>query len=80
MLKGRNIVEVESLYFGETQTMRNVWWKLQELENQAYLKIVCGEEEISNFDKFVEKWFNMGGEQIMKEVTAEIEEDIRWKE
>ena len=50
LLNSKNIIEVESLYFGETSTMRSLWWKLQELENQAYLKIVCGEEDISYFD------------------------------
>ena len=75
LLDGKNIIEVESLYFGETQTMENVWWKLQELENQAYLKIVCGEEDISYFDTFVEEWLSMGGEQIVEEVAAELEED-----
>ncbi|MBQ8823271.1 MAG: extracellular solute-binding protein [Lachnospiraceae bacterium] len=75
LLNSKNIIEVESLYFGETSTMRSLWWKLQELENQAYLKIVCGEEDISYFDTFVEEWMEMGGAQIVKEVAAEIKED-----
>ena len=75
LLDSKNIIEVESLYFGETETMRSVWWKLQELENQAYLKIVCGEEEISYFDTFVEEWLSMGGGQIVEEVAAELKED-----
>lgn len=75
LLDNKNIVEVESLFFGETKTMRSVWWKLQELENQAYLKIVCGEEEISYFDTFVEEWQEMGGRQIVEEVAAELKED-----
>lgn len=77
LLDNKNIIEVESLYFGETKTMRGVWWKLQELENQAYLKIVCGEEDISYFDTFVEEWLNMGGGQITEEVAAELKEDGR---
>ncbi len=77
LLDSKNIIEVESLYFGETQTMRSVWWKLQELERQAYLKIVCGEEDISYFDTFVEQWLSMGGAQIIEEVTAELKEDGR---
>lgn len=72
LLSSEDIIEVDSLYFGETPTMQNVWWKLQELEKQAYLKIVCGEEDISYFDVFVEEWMDMGGRQIMEEVAAEL--------
>lgn len=75
LLDGKNIIEVDSLYFGETKTMRSVWWKLLELEKQAYLKIVCGEEELSYFDTFVEEWRRMGGAQIVEEVAAELKED-----
>lgn len=75
LLDGKNIIEVESLYFGETDTMRGVWWKLLELEKEAYLKIVCGEEDISYFDTFVEEWHRMGGGQIIEEVAAALKED-----
>lgn len=65
--------KVESLYFGETETMVTDWWSLENLESDTYLKIVTGESSLNEFDRFVENWYQNGGETITKEVRAEIE-------
>ena len=65
--------KVESLYFGETETMVTDWWSLENLESDTYLKIVTGESSHDEFDRFVENWYQNGGETITKEVRAEIE-------
>lgn len=65
--------KVESLYFGETETMVIDWWSLENLESDTYLKIVTGESSLDEFDRFVENWYQNGGETITKEVRAEIE-------
>ena len=65
--------KVESLYFGETETMFTDWWSLENLESDTYLKIVTGESALDEFDRFVENWYQNGGETITKEVRAEIE-------
>ena len=65
--------KVESLYFGETETMVTDWWSHEKLESDTYLKIVNGESSLDEFDRFVENWYQNGGETITKEVRAEIE-------
>ena len=65
--------KVESLYFGQTETMVTDWWSLENLESDTYLKIVTGESSLDEFDRFVENWYQNGGETITKEVRAEIE-------
>ena len=65
--------KVESLYFGETETMVTDWWSLENLESDTYLKIVTGESSLDEFDRFVENCYQNGGETITKEVRAEIE-------
>ena len=65
--------KAESLYFGETETMVTDWWSLENLESDTYLKIVTGESSLDEFDRFVENWYQNGGETITKEVRAEIE-------
>ena len=65
--------KVESLYFGETETMVTDWWSLENLESDTYLKIVTGESSLDEFDRFVENRYQNGGETITKEVRAEIE-------
>ena len=64
---------VESLYFGETETMKAEWWKLRELEKKTYLEIVTGEKGIDEFDAFVEEWNEKGGEKITSEVAIELD-------
>ena len=65
--------KVESLYFGETETMVTDWRSLENLESATFLKIVTGESSLDEFDRFVENWYQNGGETITKEVRAEIE-------
>ena len=50
MMRVRN--KVESLYFGETETMVSDWWHLENLESNTYLKIVTGEADLDEFDRF----------------------------
>ena len=52
--------------------MEKVWWKLEDMEKQAYLKIITGEEPIDYFDQFVDSWYREGGKQITDEVREEI--------
>jgi len=66
------VKKVQSLFFGTTNTMKTEWWKLKEKENQAYLKIVCGEEPLSYFDEFVNNWLEEGGQQITEEVQKSV--------
>lgn len=54
--------------------MQNEWWKLKNLEQETFLKIVTGESDISVFDKFVTQWQTEGGERITQEVNSEIQQ------
>ncbi len=67
-----NTKEVKSLFFGETKTMKSQWWKLEELEKEAYLQIVTGQKPISYFDEFVKNWEKQYGSQITNEVADEV--------
>ena len=53
LLSEGNIRVVDSMYFKTTDTMKTRWWRLKEKEKEAYLKIICGAEDISYFDTFV---------------------------
>lgn len=66
------VKEVNSVYFGTTKTMMIKWWRLEEMEKDTYLKIICGKDSVSSFDQFVKKWFEHGGSEITKEVNQEI--------
>lgn len=72
LLYDANLKRVKGVFFGETNTMTRVWWKLEELESQAYLKIITGEEPIDYFDKFVDEWYKQGGDKIVEEVNTEV--------
>ncbi|MBO5199204.1 MAG: extracellular solute-binding protein [Lachnospiraceae bacterium] len=65
---------VSSLFFGETGSMKNEWWKLQELESKTYLQIVTGKLDLEDFDTFVEDWYEQGGRVITEEVRQELKD------
>lgn len=69
-----NIEEIKTYYFAETDTMRSVWWKLKEMQKQAYLEIITGQKPLDYFDTFVEQWYETGGRQIVEEVNAKYKE------
>lgn len=69
VMNSGKVKEVPSLFFGSTPTMRSDFWKLKEQENEAYLKIICKEEELSYFDTFVKNWYENGGDKITEEVS-----------
>ncbi len=58
-----------NLFYGvPTTTMDTSWKLLCEKQAQAYQSIIMG-GSIDDFDKFVDEWNAMGGEQITKEVN-----------
>lgn len=66
--------EMEVLpFYGRTETMSQKWTNLQDLELDMMLKIIMGEASIDEFDKFVENWHAMGGDQITAEVQAAVD-------
>lgn len=62
--------EVKTYCFAQTDTMRSVWWRLKEMQKQAYLEIITGEKPLEYFDTFVEQWYESGGEEILREVNG----------
>lgn len=43
---------------------------LDDLQSQVFTKIIMGEVSIDEFDKFVDEWFKLGGQEITNEVNA----------
>ncbi len=57
-------------YFGATTDgMAEYNATLQKLQLETYTKIITGSASIDEFDAFVENWYQLGGEQITKEVN-----------
>ncbi len=66
------VIEVKSLFFGDTDTMTRCWWSLKEKESETYLQIITGKLSIDAFDDFVEQWNADGGEVITREIRKEL--------
>ncbi|WP_256758422.1 extracellular solute-binding protein [Cohnella sp. WQ 127256] len=57
-------------YYGApTQTQIDKGATLSKIQNEVFLKIIMGKESIDEFDKFVEQWKKLGGDQLTKEVN-----------
>ena len=60
----------KSLATAQTKTMQSKWSNLKKLEDEVLLKIIMGTAPIEEFDSFVEKWKQQGGNEITEEVNA----------
>lgn len=72
LLDEKKIDALVPAFYGSTESMGSKWWKLEKLEEEAYLKIITGQEDLSYFDVFVKEWKREGGEQITREVEREV--------
>jgi putative aldouronate transport system substrate-binding protein len=64
-----NIHYVRSIATAQTKTMESRWTNLKKLEDEMFLKIIMGSEDLDAFDTFVTKWKEQGGDQITAEVN-----------
>lgn len=71
ILKKAQTQEVKTYCFAQTDTMRSVWWKLKEMQKEAYLEIITGAKPVDYFDTFVAQWYENGGREILREVNEE---------
>ena len=61
--------------YAQSETMDKKWATLEKLEDETFLQIILGEKPIEEFDKFVEQWKSLGGDEI----TAELQEMVSSK-
>lgn len=47
---------------------------LEKLEEETFAKIILGQAPIDEFDTFVEKWYAEGGQTIIDEIAAAVNE------
>lgn len=62
-------VVYNEFYGAPTETMKQKSATLNKLIDENFLKIIMGELPIDVFDKFVDDWHKLGGEQITEEVN-----------
>lgn len=62
-------VLVDGFVGAPTETMTEKMSTLKKMRDEVYVKIILGESDISEFDKFVEDFNNLGGSDITKEVA-----------
>jgi putative aldouronate transport system substrate-binding protein len=65
-------VEVYNQYYGLTKTMETKWVNLSKLENEAFMRIIIGDAPLDYFETFVSEWKKQGGDEVTKEVVAEV--------
>ncbi|HHV99647.1 MAG TPA: extracellular solute-binding protein [Clostridiaceae bacterium] len=65
---GENIMLYDGFYGAPTDTMAEKKATLEQLEDQVFTNIIMG-QSVDSFDKFVEDWKKLGGDQITKEVN-----------
>lgn len=46
---------------------------LQNLETDAFIKMIVGKEPMAYFDVFVQQWYQQGGEELMERIRGELD-------
>ena len=72
LMEETKVNEVNPVFFGQTTSMKLKWANLTKLQDEAFDKIVIGQQPIDYFDQFVAAWKKAGGDQITKEVEQAI--------
>ncbi|WP_028548155.1 extracellular solute-binding protein [Paenibacillus sp. UNC451MF] len=65
--------EVYSEFYGITKSMEMKWTNLAKLEDESFLRIIVGDKPLDYFDTFVTEWKKQGGDDVTKEVQAEVD-------
>lgn len=65
----RSYAVTTSFLGASTPTMVTKKGTLDKMEKEAFTKIIMGSASIDEFDKFVEQWKKLGGDQMTKEVN-----------
>jgi len=60
----------DNVFYGTTPTMEMKWTNLKKLEDESIINFIMGTTSIDQFDKFVEQWKQLGGDQITNEVKG----------
>jgi putative aldouronate transport system substrate-binding protein len=72
----KNNLYIQNAYMGSpTQTMIKKQEVLNKLQDETILRIIMGEDSIDKYDKLVEDWKKLGGEQITEEVNQWVKEN-----
>jgi putative aldouronate transport system substrate-binding protein len=60
---------VNQFYGMPTKTMADIGANLDKLRDETFMNIIVGNTPISEFDKFVDEWRKLGGDQMTEEVN-----------
>jgi putative aldouronate transport system substrate-binding protein len=64
-----NLIIFDEFSYAPTPTMISRKATLEKLELETFTKIIYGSAPVDDFDKFVEQWKKLGGDDITKEVN-----------
>lgn len=70
LLEDYQELQYDQYYNAPTETMISRKATLDKLELETFTKIIMGTSPLSDFDKFVAEWNNLGGNKITDEVNA----------
>lgn len=70
--RDNNLIVMNEFIYAPTKTMNSKQATLDKLRAETFVKIIYGNLPIDAFDKFVDDWKKLGGDQITKEVNEVI--------
>ncbi|MNJ53993.1 hypothetical protein D3C77_494150 [compost metagenome] len=70
--RDNDLIVMNKFIYAPTKTMNTKQATLDKLRAETFVKIIYGNSPIEAFDKFVEDWKKLGGDQITKEVNETV--------
>lgn len=64
-----SMMKIGEFYGAPVPTQQTKQATLDKLELETFTKIIVGESSVDEFDRFVEKWNKLGGDQITNEIN-----------
>lgn len=72
LLSDTSLNPIDAAYYYATDSSASLQSGLDTLEQEMYLKIIIGEEDVDYFDEFVNQWYSLGGQTLLDEVSATV--------
>ena len=61
-----------SVYYGQTPSSEELGGQIGTMQSEFFLQVLSGEVPLDDFDDYVERWYEQGGQTITDEVNEAV--------
>ena len=61
-----------SIYYGQTPSSQELGGQIGTMQSEFFLQVLSGEVPLDDFDDYVKRWYELGGQTITDEVNEAV--------